>query len=584
VDAHKVSNTQLNRQELVFSNHNHAVVVKTSNQFSRVEDILDALDIKSPPKVIILIFGGAANSLDTSKLSYLKHSLDTVLQFAAESDALVIDGGTQSGIMEIIGERASMLKRKPLLLGVAPIGKVTYPGEPNNNVNGTAQLDPNHSRFILVEGDQWGDETETLFRLARGFDEDTPIMALLVGGGEISKKEIFLCVKNRWPIVVIEKPGYLADQIISYRNHNSSNLVDSNMKEIISYDGIRSFPLDAEPESLKQQIIEASNYDPLLELAWRNFTLYDGHANRLQKGFNNLQVSILTIGIVASALAVSQTQFKEIQLTPTVSIVFHYILIVLPISISVLVAISNRFRSGTKWVLLRAAAEAIKSEIYQYRARSHIYRHKKEESIQSLREKFSSTLEYINNHLMKTDVAIHGFDNYDYTGRIPPEMYGAAGKDDGYSMLSAGQYIKIRIGDQLNYYRGRVSKLHKQLKRLHWLILSIGGAGTFLAAADLQIWIALTTSMGAVFLTFLEYRQVENTIIKYNQTVSELLNIYTWWESLTFRQRDGLAYDKLVQKTEDTLHTELAGWIKQMEDAIEKLSTKKKEETNKAPK
>jgi len=307
---------------------------------------------------------------------------------------------------------------------------------------------------------------------------------------------------------------------------------------------------------LKQQIIEASNYDPLLELAWRNFTLYDGHANRLQKGFNNLQVSILTIGIVASALAVSQTQFKEIQLTPTVSIVFHYILIVLPISISVLVAISNRFRSGTKWVLLRAAAEAIKSEIYQYRARSHIYRHKKDESIQSLREKFSSTLEYINNHLMKTDVAIHGFDNHDYTGAIPPEMYGAAGKDDGYSMLSADQYIKIRIGDQLNYYRGRVSKLHKQLKRLHWLILSIGGAGTFLAAAGLQIWIALTTSLGAVFLTFLEYRQVENTIIKYNQTVSELLNIYTWWESLTFRQRDGLAYDivqcrKQVAKAQD---------------------------------
>jgi len=90
-------------------------------------------------------------------------------------------------------------------------------------------------------------------------------------------------------------------------------------------------------------------------------------------------------------------------------------------------------------------------------------RHKKE-SIQSLREKFSSTLEYVNNHLMKTDVAVHGFDNYDYTGRIPPEMYGAAGMDDGYSMLSADQYIKILIGDQLNYYQGRVSKLHKQLK------------------------------------------------------------------------------------------------------------------------
>jgi hypothetical protein len=29
-----------------------------------------------------------------------------------------------------------------------------------------------------------------------------------------------------------------------------------------SYDGIRSFPSNAEPESIKQDIIEAINYDP----------------------------------------------------------------------------------------------------------------------------------------------------------------------------------------------------------------------------------------------------------------------------------------------------------------------------------
>jgi hypothetical protein len=166
---------------------------------------------------------------------------------------------------------------------------------------------------------------------------------------------------------------------------------------------------------------------------------------------------------------------------------------------------------------------------------------------------------------MKTDVSLHGFD--DYTGRIPPEMYGAARNDDGYSILSADQYIKIRIGDQLNYYRERVSKLHKQLNMLHWLILVIGGAGTFLAAIGLQLWIALSTVLAGVLLTFLEYRQVENTVIKYNQTVAELLNIYAWWVSLTSRQRnDQTNMDLLVEKTEEALHTELAGWIKQMQD------------------
>ena len=531
MDPQHVSNQRLTKQELVFPNHNHAFILKTFSDVS-ARDIVNALNINLQSKAIILIFGGAANSLDTSTISHLNNLLDSVLQLAADSDVLIIDGGTKSGIMEIIGERASVLKAKPLLLGVAPAGKVTYPGVSNNgNVSGTVQLDPNHSHFILVEGNQWGDETKTLFEVVRAFDENVRVVALLAGGGEISKKEILLCVNNGWPIIVIEKSGYLADQIISYRNQDSSNMVDSAMNEIISYDGIRSFPLKEEPNSLKQQIVEAINYDPLLELAWGNFALYDDHAKRLQKSFNKLQISILTLGIVAAALALTQTQFKAfLDPNPIVSILLNYVLIMLPISVSVLVAVSNRFRSGTKWVLLRAGAEAIKSEIYHYRTRSYIYRQKVEDK-QSPREKFSLRLNYINNQLMRTDVSLHGFD--DYTGPIPPEMYGSARNDDGYSTLSADQYIKIRIGDQLNYYRGRVSKLHKQLKSLHWLILVIGGAGTFLAAIGLQLWIALSTALAGVFLTFLEYRQVENTVIKYNQTVAELLNIYVWWTSLT---------------------------------------------------
>jgi SMODS and SLOG-associating 2TM effector domain 1/Protein of unknown function (DUF4231) len=223
---------------------------------------------------------------------------------------------------------------------------------------------------------------------------------------------------------------------------------------------------------------------------------------------------ILTLGIVASALALSQTQlgqtlsnqtqFKtetERLFYPILSNLLHYTLIMLPISISVLVALSNRFRSGTKWVLLRAGAEAINSEIYHYRTRSNLYRQKTEEDIQLPREKFSSRLNSINDQLTKTDVSLHGFDDYDYAGRIPPDMYGAARNDDGYSMLSADQYIKIRIGDQLNYYRGRVSKLHRQLRTLHWLILIIGGVGTFLAAVGQQLWIALTTALAGMFLT-----------------------------------------------------------------------------------
>jgi hypothetical protein len=48
-------------------------------------------------------------------------------------------------------------------------------------------------------------------------------------------------------------------------------------------------------------------------------------------------------------------------------------IIVVPIIISVLLGYYNKFRLGTKWVLLRGSAEAIKREIYCYRSRTGVY-------------------------------------------------------------------------------------------------------------------------------------------------------------------------------------------------------------------
>jgi arsenate reductase-like glutaredoxin family protein len=84
----------------------------------------------------------------------------------------------------------------------------------------------------------------------------------------------------------------------------------------------------------------------------------------------------------------------------------------------------------------------------------------------------------------------------------------------------------------------------------------------------------------AAFAAFLEYRQVENTVIKYNQTASELSNIDAWWKSLTLGEKvDTKNIDRLMKETEGALSTELTGWVKQMQDTIDKLYAKKEEDT-----
>ncbi len=628
-------NNKLSKEEIIFpSNGNKAILVKLSVNES-TQQIINALELGSyKPKLIILVFGGATGSLDTSSTSVnnLFPILDSILQYASDNDALIIDGGTQAGIMELLGQRAKDLdpNKKPVLLGIAPMGRISLPEsiDKKNDDKGSkhdkAELDPNHTHFVLVEGNEWGDETMKIFEIASASSfGDIPVVALLAGGGKISKKEVIFCIDRKWPIIAIENTGYLADEIASYKNQKETNQNrlaakinllgrrlrgkaktkapqhlpnDVQLRKIVSYPSLHFFPSDANRrnQSLDKFLLYIINYDPLLEDAWQNMALYDKSAKNLQRNFNRFQKSILGIGVLTTLLAIIQTQYnispvpfdtiaKPILTVVPITISFevfrnipYYILIILPLTISILIAALNRFRYGAKWVLIRAAAEAIKSEIYQYRTISSPCEQKQEKDIPliSPKEKLSNSISFINSSLMKTDISLHGL--YEYKGPLPPEMYGAAENDDGYSKLSEEQYIKIRIDDQISYYQKTAFKLEKQLKILQWLILLSGGAGAFLAAVHFQILIALTTTLVATFVSFLEYKQIENTLIKYNQSRTELYNIKLRWQSLSKTERGSCEKkDMLIQKTEDVLRTELSGWIRQMQVTLEKLHSKK---------
>ena len=113
-----------------------------------------------------------------------------------------------------------------------------------------------------------------------------------------------------------------------------------------------------------------------------------------------------------------------------------------------------------------------------------------------------------------------------------------------------------------------------------WLIYIFGGVGTFLAAVRLELWIALTTALAAAFTTFLEYRQVENTLIKYNQAETNLANVQTWWMALPAEeQTDPKNIDKLVGYTEKILQDEHTGWAQEMQDALAELRAEQIEKT-----
>src|SRR6059036_3083564 len=200
----------MRKNTISFENGNRAVAITAAHDAS-AQAILDALGIVSP-LAVILLFGGAAGLDDSRKAHLATLFADGVTPVAAELGALIIDGGTQSGVMAIMGEAVAQSHTTVQLLGIAPEGKITNPEIAGaSKIPEGASLEPNHSHFILVESNDWGGETTTMLELARAFKAQT--VAILVNGGAIAGDEALQSVHNGWPLLVIEGSGRFADEL-----------------------------------------------------------------------------------------------------------------------------------------------------------------------------------------------------------------------------------------------------------------------------------------------------------------------------------------------------------------------------------
>src|SRR6185295_3182740 len=183
---------------------------------------------------------------------------------------------------------------KTQLIGVAPAGLVSYPGGP---AEGTP-LEPNHSHFVLVDGNVWGSETGTMFNLAKTLITDkTPGVAILAGGGKNAVREVLQAVRQNLSLVVVEGSGGLADQIAAAWKQRAAEPDDPDplMAEIIADGDIHLHLLSNPVKSVERLIIRELGGDNVLMQAWESFADYDLNANLQQKRFNRLQLAILIL-------------------------------------------------------------------------------------------------------------------------------------------------------------------------------------------------------------------------------------------------------------------------------------------------
>jgi hypothetical protein len=515
---------------------------------------------KHSSDVIILIFGSTDESRSSTVRSAFARALIPV---ALLSNALIIDDGAANGLAGQLGHAIDQVDQSPSTLGILSPG--TTPPAPHH----TALMrlpsqcsNPDKDRFLI-----------TVSLSGKGPSPKKPTLAFLIGGSDLDKVTALRCARNCWPILVMGAAGGVGDVLLSAKDSvdaggKLADIPDPDVREIVDCGTMRSIDLTADTDTLKRLLLgPIQKPGEILADAWARYDDLDLGAVDKQSQFRTTQIAILILTVLATLMAILFALVHGIDgskyswASPT-GAALHIVMIIIPIGISLLVGFNARFREGNKWILLRAAAESVKQHIFRYRTKSGAYSEDQCKT-ESASTRLASNLRDITSNLAQSEVN---------RTNLPQREISDPKRTN---FLTPEEYLRDRIEDQIAYFVKKTQNLYRQLKRLQIYILFAGGAGTFLAAINRDIWVALTTAMAMAFASKLELDQVESSLVQYNTALVSLRNIESWWRSLSpwerTRQKN---IDLLVDQTETTLEHETTGWVQKMQSALEKLTEK----------
>ncbi|MGB8981057.1 MAG: hypothetical protein WCC12_04210 [Anaerolineales bacterium] len=184
----------------------HGVTVPAVNikEDKEIPEALTELQIPHPKPVIVLV-GGAAGIGWLDKFP-MRKAVGIVAKLAEETGSVVVDGGTQAGIMTEIGRQRKRNKFAFPLVGV--VFDSLLMKEEAGSV-----LDANHTHFFLVPGDDWGDESAWISKIATFIAGDRKSITVLVNGGNISKTDVEYSLLANRTAFVMRGTGRMADEI-----------------------------------------------------------------------------------------------------------------------------------------------------------------------------------------------------------------------------------------------------------------------------------------------------------------------------------------------------------------------------------
>jgi hypothetical protein len=180
---------------------------------------LKALDIAVRRPVLVLV--GGAGGMTPGHLAATAEVMERIIPALERWGAAVVDGGTDAGVMRVMGQVRAAAGGGLPLVGVAAEGTVVLPG--TAPASHAAPLEPHHTQVILVPGDDWGDESRWLSLVATAIAHGQPSLTLVVNGGQITYDDIEYSLSAGRPVIILAGTGRAADAIAAAAHGQAEN-------------------------------------------------------------------------------------------------------------------------------------------------------------------------------------------------------------------------------------------------------------------------------------------------------------------------------------------------------------------------
>jgi hypothetical protein len=192
-----------------FADHGAAAATRVHAR-AELGAALAELGLVAPRPVLVLAGDAAGGTVPAAELAPLFD--DVLIPRARAHGACLVDGGTDAGVMRLLGRAHARAGGGLDIVGVVVDALAGRPGQAPGDPQ-AAPLESHHTHFVLVDGSRWGEEAPWIAAVAGELSGAARSATVLVGGGEIAWDDVGESVGAGRPVIAVAGSGRTADAI-----------------------------------------------------------------------------------------------------------------------------------------------------------------------------------------------------------------------------------------------------------------------------------------------------------------------------------------------------------------------------------